>query len=225
MTPAESYKNILTEVPSTVTLIAVSKTHPVESILEVYNAGCRHFGENKVQELLQKQGQLPKDINWHMIGHLQTNKVKSIIPFISLIHSVDSFKLLSEINKEANKINKVQDCLLQFYIATEETKFGFSQEETFEMLSSKPFAMLKNIRIRGVMGMASFTDNHETVKAEFKTLKRLFILTKKEYFDNNTTFDTISMGMSGDYSLAIQEGSTMIRVGTTIFGNRNYSNK
>lgn len=223
MSIAENYTTILQSISSEVTLIAVSKTHPIDAIKEVYAVGCRHFGENKVQELIQKNAALPNDIHWHMIGHLQTNKVKSIIPFIHLIHSVDSLKLLSEINKEASKINKVQDCLLEFYIAQEETKFGLSQNEAFEMLTSEQFATFKNIRIKGIMGMASFTDNAETVKAEFGQLKQLFEATKSRFYANNSSFDTISMGMSGDYKLAIEEGSTMIRVGTTIFGSRNYS--
>jgi PLP dependent protein len=224
MSYAQNYTSILKTIPQEVTLIAVSKTHPIDAIEEVYAIGCRHFGENKVKEMIQKHASLPKDICWHMIGHLQTNKVKGIIPFVHLIHSVDSLKLLSEINKEASKINKIQDCLLQFYIATEETKFGFTQNEAFEMLSSEQFLTFTNVRIRGIMGMASFTENQEMVKAEFKMLKRLFDVTKENYFENNSDFDTISMGMSGDYKLAIQEGSTMIRVGTTIFGNRNYAN-
>jgi len=224
MSYAQNYTAILNSIPQEVTLIAVSKTHPIDAIEELYSIGCRHFGENKVQELIQKHASLPKDIFWHMIGHLQSNKVKSVLPIVHLIHSIDSLKLLSEINKEANKINKIQECLLQYYIATEETKFGFSIDEAFEMLSSEQFTSFKNIKIRGVMGMASFTNNTETVKAEFKTLKLLFNETKSKYFENDSDFDTISMGMSGDYELAIQEGSTMIRVGTTIFGNRNYAN-
>jgi len=223
MSIAENYTTILQSIPSEVTLIAVSKTHPIDAIKEVYAVGCRHFGENKVQELIQKNAALPNDIHWHMIGHLQTNKVKSIIPFIHLIHSVDSLKLLSEINKEASKINKIQDCLLEFYIAQEETKFGLSQNEAFEMLSSEQFSSFKNIRIKGIMGMASFTDNAKTVKTEFGQLKKLFETTKTRFFANDPSFDTISMGMSGDYLLAIEEGSTMIRVGTTIFGSRTYS--
>jgi len=222
---AQNYIRIKNSIPTNVTLIAVSKTHPVEAIEEVYSIGCRHFGENKVQELIQKHAALPKDINWHMIGHLQTNKVKMIVPFVHLIHSIDSFKLLGEINKEAVKAQKKQNCLLQFYIAQEETKFGFTKEEAIEMLHSPQFESLQNITIKGVMGMASFTDDETVVKNEFLNLKSIFNDLKQSFFINNTNFDTISMGMSGDYELAIEQGSTMVRVGTSIFGTRNYSNK
>jgi pyridoxal phosphate enzyme (YggS family) len=222
---AQNYIAIKNSIPTNVTLIAVSKTHPIEAIEEVYSIGCRHFGENKVQDLVQKYAALPKDINWHMIGHLQTNKVKMIVPFVHLIHSIDSFKLLGEINKEAAKAQKKQNCLLQFYIAQEETKFGFTKEETIEMLHSPQFESLQNIIIKGVMGMASFTDDETIVKNEFLNLKSIFNDLKQSFFINNTNFDTISMGMSGDYELAIEQGSTMVRVGTSIFGTRNYSNK
>ena len=224
MSYADNYKTILKSIPPHVTLIAVSKTHPIEAIEDVYAVGCRHFGENKVQELLLKQANLPKDICWHMIGHLQTNKVKSIISFVHLIHSVDSLKLLSEIDKEASKHNKIQDCLLQIYIAKEETKFGLSKQEVIELLSSQTFLDLQNIRIRGLMGMASFTNDSKIVKGEFNNLKTLFTDLKNSELKDSKSFDTISMGMSGDYNLAIEQGSTMVRVGTNIFGNRYYPN-
>lgn len=225
MTPSESYKNILSEIPQQVTLIAVSKTHPSSAVKEVYDAGCRHFGENKAQEMIAKQAELPDDIRWHMIGHLQTNKVRSIIPITYLIHSVDSVKLLHEINKEADKAGKVQKCLLQFHVAMEETKFGFSQEEAFEMLNSETFRLMKNISICGIMGMASFTNNEALVRSEFGTLKSIFDEMKKNFFDESPDFIHLSMGMSGDYRIAMEEGSTMVRIGTTIFGQRDYSNK
>ena len=224
MSYAQNYIRIKNSIPTNVKLIAVSKTHPVEAIEEVYSIGCRHFGENKVQELIQKHAALPKDIYWHMIGHLQTNKVKMIVPFVHLIHSIDSFKLLSEINKEAAKAQKKQNCLLQFYIAQEETKFGFTIEEALEMLRSPQFENLQSITITGVMGMASFTEDETIIKDEFSKLKAIFNELQKSFFHNNKEFDTISMGMSDDYELAIKEGSTMVRVGTSIFGNRFYPN-
>ncbi len=224
MSYAENYQQILSGIPTHVTLIAVSKTHSIEVIEQVYNIGCRHFGENKVQEMILKHQSLPKDILWHMIGHLQTNKIKSIIPFVHLIHSIDSLKLLSEINKEASKISKVQNCLLQIHIAQEETKFGLTYDEITELLKSEKFQELKNVKINGLMGMASFTDDTTIVKKEFQQLKQYFDNIKEFYFKNNATFNTLSMGMSGDFKIAIEEGSNMIRIGTTIFGNRNYSN-
>lgn len=204
-------------------LVAVSKTKPVAAIEAAYHAGQRDFGENKVQELREKQPALPQDIHWHMIGHLQTNKVKYIAPYIHLIHSVDSFKLLEEINKQAQKNNRTIDCLLQMHIAEEESKFGFDEKETEEMLSSKEFAGLRHICIVGLMGMATFTDNLVQVRKEFKELRNLFNRFSEKYRLSNTRWKEISMGMSGDYGIAIEEGSTLIRVGSKIFGERNYT--
>jgi pyridoxal phosphate enzyme (YggS family) len=203
-----------------VRLIAVSKTKPVESILEAYQAGQRIFGENMVQELVDKYDQLPKDIEWHLIGHLQSNKVKYIAPFISLIHSVDSLKLLQEINKQAIKNNRVIDCLLQIYIADEDTKYGLDFAEAVELLRSEEFNTLKNIRIRGLMGIATLTENQRMIRDEFYELKTLFSGLKDTFFRKEASFNEISMGMSGDYKIAIEEGSTMIRLGSTLFGNR-----
>jgi pyridoxal phosphate enzyme (YggS family) len=217
---SEHLHEIIHTLPEHVTLIAVSKTKPVSDILEAYNAGQRHFGENKVQEMMDKYPQLPKDIHWHLIGHLQTNKVKYIAPFVSLIHSVDSLKLLKEINKQAEKNNRVIDCLLQFHIATEETKFGLDLEEASDLLDSNDLRNLHNIRIVGVMGMASFTDDEEQVRKEFRHLRSIFDKLKNTRFPHENSFSVISMGMSGDYQLAIEEGSTMVRVGSSIFGSR-----
>jgi pyridoxal phosphate enzyme (YggS family) len=203
-----------------VTLIAVSKTKPIPLLKEAYYAGQRHFGENKVQEMVEKEAALPKDIHWHLIGHLQTNKVKYIASFVHMIHSVDSLKLLSEINKQAKKSNRVIDCLLQFHIAQEETKFGLDQEEAESILLSEEYSNMNNIRIVGVMGMASFTDDLEKVRQEFHHLKELFTQIKQDYFCNFDSFCECSMGMSGDYIIAMEEGSTMIRIGSTLFGNR-----
>ncbi len=204
-----------------VTLVAVSKTKPNEAILEAYEVGQRIFGENKVQELVAKFETLPKDIEWHMIGHLQTNKVKYIAPFIHLIHSIDSIKLLKEVNKEAQKNNRTIKCLLQFHIAQETTKFGFSLEEVKDFLSSDEFIELNNIELCGVMGMATFSDDKELVREEFQLLHNIFHILKSHYFKFNPTFKEISMGMSDDYQLAMEEGSTMVRIGSTLFGGRN----
>lgn len=209
------------EIPEHVTLIAVSKTKPVSALEEAYKAGQRHFGENKVQEMFDKYEQLPKDIRWHLIGHLQSNKVKYIAPFVHLIHSVDSLKLLSEIDKQAKKNNRVIDCLLQFHIAQEETKFGLSLLEAEALISSEEFKELKNINIVGVMGMASFSNNESLIKKEFQALHAIFKSLQEKCFYENQNFKEISMGMSGDYALAIEEGSTMVRVGSSIFGGRN----
>lgn len=214
MSVSEYIKSIISQIPETVTLIAVSKTKPIEMILEAYEAGQRDFGESYVQELLDKQAQIPKDIRWHFIGHLQSNKVKYIAPFVHLIHGIDSFNLLKEINKQAQKNNRVIDCLLQIYIAQEETKFGLDFQEVNEILNSNEFKELKNISIKGFMAMASNTDNEAQVKKEFKSLKEFSI----QYSD----YKILSFGMSSDYKLAIEEGSTMIRVGSIIFGERNY---
>jgi pyridoxal phosphate enzyme (YggS family) len=205
------------QIPETVTLVAVSKTQPISAIQEAYNFGQRVFGENKVQELTDKYPLLPKDIKWHVIGHLQTNKVKYIAPFVALIHSVDSLKLLQEINKQALNNERTIDCLLQFHVAQEETKFGLSIEEAQEFLDSIDFALLKNIRIVGIMGMASFSSNSKQVRGEFKTLKSIYDQLKSDYFSTEDSFKEISMGMSGDFQLAIEEGSTMVRVGSSIF--------
>ena len=216
----ENLKAILATIPSDVTLVAVTKTKPVADLEEVYSAGQRIFGENKVQEMVDKYDQLPKDIQWHLIGHLQTNKVKFIAPFVSMIHSVDSLKLLNEINKEAKKNNRTIDCLLQFHIAEEETKFGLSLEEAKEILETREFVEMQNISVVGIMGMASFTNDFEIVQHEFRTLESYFQILKSHFFKYNHDFKEISMGMSGDYLLAIEEGSTMVRVGSSIFGAR-----
>ena len=206
--------------PIGVSLVAVSETKPVEDIQEAYEAGQRIFGENQVQELIEKYEALPKDIAWHMIGHLQTNKVKYIAPFIALIHGVDSYKLLQEINKHALKHNRIIDCLLQIYIADEDTKFGLDHVEVIELLETPEFKTLKNIRIRGLMGIATNTDNEKVVKEEFYELKMLFDGIKVSYFRKENSFDTLSMGMSSDYRIAIEQGSNMVRLGSTIFGKR-----
>lgn len=218
----ENLSILLAEIPAHVQLVAVSKTHTVEEIREVYKEGIINFGENKVQELLSKQSLLPPDIRWHLIGHLQTNKVKAIASFIHLIHSVDSLKLLSEINSQAKKNNRVIDCLLQIYIAEEETKFGLDYDEAKEILSSSEFKAMENVRVTGLMGMATFTENESQVRKEFKELKIFFDQVKQLYFPDKEYFSKLSMGMSGDYKIAIEEGSTMIRIGTAIFGERNY---
>ncbi|MCX6279050.1 MAG: YggS family pyridoxal phosphate-dependent enzyme [Bacteroidetes bacterium] len=205
-------------VPDNVTVVAVSKTKPIAEMIKAYNAGLRNFGENKAQEIAVKQPQMPSDTIWHFIGHLQTNKVKLIAPFIHLIHSVDSVNLLKEINKEAIKNSRVIDCLLQFYIATEETKFGLDIQESREILDNLSSLNLNNVRVTGVMGMASFSDNLNLIRLEFNSLRFIFELLKTEYFSHSIYFKEISMGMSGDYRIAIEEGSTMVRIGTSIFG-------
>jgi len=208
-------------IPDDVQLVAVSKTKPDELILEAYNSGQRIFGENKVQDLAAKSPRLPNDIQWHFIGHLQRNKVKYIAPFVSMLHGIDSLKLLTEVNKQAAKNNRTIQCLLQFHIAEEETKFGLSLAEAEELINDERFAKLNNVQIAGVMGMATYTNNMEQVRKEFKKLKQHFQYLKDKYFLNNPVFKEISMGMSADYQIAIEEGSTMIRIGTKIFGNRN----
>lgn len=217
---ASVLKEIRSSIPPSVELIAVSKTKPVEAIQEAYAAGQRHFGENKVQELVDKQAQLPADINWHLIGHLQSNKVKYIAPFVHLIHAVDSLKLLQEIDKEAQKNKRIISCLLQVHIAEEEHKFGLDVEELKEILESNAFVELQHVRICGLMGMATFTDSEEQIRGEFQNLYNIFQVIKSHYFKFNPDFKEISMGMSGDYEIAIEEGSTMIRVGSKIFGGR-----
>ena len=218
---ANKLQKLYGELPKEVTLVAVSKTKPIADLQDAYDEGQRVFGENKVQEMCTKWEQLPKEINWHFIGHLQRNKVKYLAPFVDLIHGVESFRLLKEINKQAQKNNRVIDVLLQFFIANEETKFGLSFEEAEAILSDENFKELQNVRICGVMGMASFSNNHEQIREEFKTLKSTFDKLKSTFFDNEKSFNVISMGMSGDYKIAIEEGSTMIRVGSSIFGERN----
>lgn len=203
-------------------LIVVSKTQPVEKIKEAYEAGHRAFGENKVQELMQKVHLLPTDIQWHLIGHLQSNKVKFIAPFIHLIHSIDSIKLLQEVNRQAQKVNRIIPCLLQVHIATEETKFGFSPKEVKQFMTNPETGKLSNISIQGLMGMATFTDQEEQISKEFRKLKSLFDEIKTCTLPN-ADIKTLSMGMSGDYLLAMEEGSTMVRVGSAIFGERNYA--
>jgi pyridoxal phosphate enzyme (YggS family) len=216
-----SYQSIVTKLTQkNVTLVAVSKTKPASAIRELYNQGQRHFGENKVQELVAKAEELPKDIQWHLIGHLQRNKVKYIAPFVHLIHSVDSLELLQEINKQAAKANRTIDCLLQIFIATEETKFGLSIEELNALLTSPEYAQMPHIRILGLMGMASNVDDEAQVKREFASLKQLHTQIKQRYFENDPLFDILSMGMSTDHDLAIAEGSTMVRIGSLLFGSR-----
>jgi pyridoxal phosphate enzyme (YggS family) len=210
---------IKSTLPEHVTLVAVSKTKPVPDLMEAYNAGQRIFGENKIQEMVDKWEQMPKDIEWHMIGHVQTNKVKFMAPFVSLIHGVDSLKLLEEINKQALKNNRIIDCLLQIYIAEEESKFGLDEEELSELLASPIFKEMKNIRIVGLMGMATFTDNQNQIKKEFSHLKTIFN-GLQSLQTVNCKLQTVSMGMSGDYQLAIACGSTMVRIGSSIFGGR-----
>lgn len=222
MSVDQNLEFIKKNIPENVTLVCVSKFHPETAIMEAYDAGERVFGESRVQELTEKYNHLPKDIQWHFIGHLQTNKVKYIVPFVSLIHGVDSFKLLDEINKQAEKINRKINCLLQVHIATEESKFGFSAEELMELFESKNIRSLQFINVRGLMAMATFTDNQEQVKNEFFGLKKLFEMIKENYENNNPDFSEISMGMSDDYKLAIQAGSTMVRIGSSIFGHRDY---
>jgi pyridoxal phosphate enzyme (YggS family) len=221
MSIADNIKSLKNETThNKVTLIAVSKTKTPADIQQAYDAGQRLFGENMVQELVEKQEQLPVDIQWHLIGHLQSNKVKYIAPFISMIQSVDSLKLLQEINKHAEKNNRVIDCLLQIYIADEETKYGLGFDEAIELLRCEEYAALKNIQIRGLMGIATNTDVEKQIKDEYHELKTFFDGIKLSFFRKELSFDTLSMGMSGDYKLAIEQGSNMIRVGSTIFGGR-----
>jgi pyridoxal phosphate enzyme (YggS family) len=219
-----SIENNLLEIkatlPDNVTLVAVSKTKPVSDLMEAYEAGQRVFGENKIQEMAEKFEQMPKDIEWHMIGHVQTNKVKFMASFVSLVHGVDSLRLLEEINKQALKNNRIIDCLLQVHIAEEETKFGLSESELNELLQSESFSQLKNIKIKGLMGMATFTDNQNQIEKEFKHLKSVFDRLSQTQKTDNYEMKILSMGMSGDYQLAIECGSTMVRIGSSIFGTR-----
>lgn len=216
----EKFRNIIEN--KQCTLVAVSKTKPAEDILQAYQAGLKDFGENKAQEMVEKFEQLPKDIRWHMIGHLQRNKVKFIAPFVYLIHSVDSMRLLKEIEKEGRKAGRVIDCLLQIHIAREESKFGLSEEELKELLDSQEFTQMTHIQVKGLMGLATNTDDLEGIRDEFRYLKNLFEKIKKDYIHTNLEMQELSMGMSSDYLIAIEEGSTMVRVGSAIFGARDY---
>ena len=219
----ENLEKIRATLPESVTLVAVSKTKPVSDLQEAYDAGQRIFGENHALEMRDKHEALPKDIQWHFIGHLQTNKIKYIIPFVTLIHSIDSANLLEAVNKEAAKHDRVVNCLLQFHIAMEETKFGLDLEEAKQLLDSDTFKQMQNIRVCGVMGMATFTDDMTEVRKEFKHLKQIFDTLKAKYFAEQSQFKEISMGMSDDYPIAVEEGATLVRVGSKIFGARNYN--
>lgn len=219
MSIAKNLSQIKSSLPSHVTLVAVSKTKPITDLIEAYNAGQRIFGENKIQEMTEKWEQMPKDIQWHMIGHVQSNKVKYMIPYVSLIHGVDSMKLLKEINRLAEKWKRTVDCLLQIHIAEEDTKFGLDEKELDELLTSEELNTFENIRIVGLMGMATFTENQEQIKREFLHLKSIFDQHSQQK-TANCQLTTLSMGMSGDYQLAIECGSTMVRIGSSIFGSR-----
>ncbi len=220
MVLAQNLIKVKSQLPAHVQLIAVSKTKPAEAIHELYTAGQRAFGENYVQELTEKQTLLPKDIEWHFIGHLQTNKVKYIAPFVTWIHSVDSHKLLLEINKQSAKNNRIIHCLLQVHVAMEETKFGWDKEELLAFANATDFNTLAHVHICGVMGMASFTPNEGLVRSEFAEIKNCFDALKNGPMKNNPNFNQISMGMSGDWQWAVEEGSTMVRIGSAIFGTR-----
>ncbi|WP_300021037.1 YggS family pyridoxal phosphate-dependent enzyme [uncultured Maribacter sp.] len=217
MSIKENLLAIKDTIPESVTLVAVSKTKPISYLQEAYDQGQRVFGENRVQEMTEKWENLPKDIKWHMIGHLQRNKVKYMAEYVSLVHGVDSPRLLAEINKQAKKHNRVIPCLLQVHIAEEDTKFGFNEEELLDLVDNEEFKAFENVKIEGLMGMATFTENMEQVRREFSSLKSLFVKLQSTYSD----FTTLSMGMSGDYKIAIEEGSTMVRIGSSIFGSRN----
>lgn len=220
MTIAENLNLIKQNLPDNVTLVAVSKTKPVADLMEAYEAGQRIFGENKIQEMTEKWQLMPKDIEWHMIGHVQSNKVKYMVPYVKLIHGVDSLKLLKEINRQAVRWRKNIHCLLQIHIAEEETKFGLNEQELEELLHSEEFKAMTNIKIVGLMGMATFTDNQAQIKREFNHLKKIFDALKNQPTTQNLQPTTLSMGMSGDYQIAIDCGSTMVRIGSSIFGNR-----
>jgi len=218
MSISQNLKKIQSQLPPNVTLVAVSKTKPVKNLMEAYDAGQLVFGENKIQEMVDKWEQMPKDIHWHMIGHVQTNKVKYMAPFVHLIHGVDSLKLLKEINKRAKQHQRVINCLLQIKIAEEETKFGISAEDAINLLKDETFTVMENINVVGLMGMATFTDNKSQLQKEFNFIKSFFD-SHKETFG----WDTLSIGMSGDYPIALEAGSTMVRIGSAIFGERNYN--
>lgn len=225
MSTVDNLKRIKAELPSEVTILPISKTHTPEQIMEVYEGGNRIFGENKVNELVEKYELLPKDIDWHLVGHLQRNKVKYVAPFVSLIHSVDSIRLLLEINKMAQKNERIINCLLQVRIAEEDTKYGLTPDELKQTLSSEAYKNLTHVKVVGLMGMATFTDDMEQVRKEFRSLSILFNDVKSIYFDNSSEFSVLSMGMSGDYGIAVEEGSTMVRIGSVIFGDRLYCKK
>ena len=218
----ENLLKLRSEIPEKVKLVAVSKTKPVETLMEAYNAGQRIFGENKAQELVEKQAKMPADVRWHFIGHLQTNKVKMLVPVVSMIEAVDSLKLLRNIDKEARKIKRRVPCLLQFHIAEEDTKFGLDVAEADAMLQKVNLSEMTGVQIAGVMGMATYTDDVQQVNREFTHLHQIFDEIKTKYFPNEDSFCEISMGMSGDYKIAIAQGSTMVRIGSLIFGERNY---
>ncbi len=217
MSIADNLFKILAELNKEIDIVVVTKLQQKDKIMEIYNTGHRLFGENRVQELIKKKEELPSDIQWHMIGHLQTNKVKYLAPFINMIQSVDSMKLLVEINKQALKNNRTINCLFQFHIASEETKFGLDMNEVFQIIESQEFANMKNVNICGVMGMASFTDDTDLIRNEFKNLNEIFVLLKEKYFSKNADFRHISMGMTNDYYVAAEQGSTMLRIGSKIF--------
>jgi len=222
MSVIKSLRLLKSTIPDDVKLVAVSKTKPIEDIKKLYSDGCKIFGENKVQELVTKYELLPKDIEWHMIGHMQRNKVKYIAPFVSLIHSVDSLRLLEEINKRAKNNERIIDCLFECHIAKEDSKFGLKKNELFELLENEEFKAMENVRITGLMGMATFTDSNVQIASEFKYLKSIFDIAKAKYFADKDYFKELSMGMSNDYKLAIEEGATIVRVGSLIFGKRQY---
>ena len=221
MSIKDNLENISLKIPSEVCLVAVSKTKPISDILEAYEYGQRVFGENKIQELVEKHKKLPKDIEWHMIGHIQRNKVKYMAPFVSLIHSADSYRLIKEINKQGKINNRVINCLLQIKIASEESKFGFTETEATNFLNSDEYVSFKNIKIVGLMGMATFTDDQRKIDQEFNKLKIFY----KKVNRSNSEINVLSMGMSDDYPIAIRNGSTMVRIGSSIFGKRNYIKK
>jgi len=225
MSIQDNIRHIRASIPDHVRLVAVSKTKPVSDIMKAYDAGQRVFGENKAQEMIGKHPELPGDIAWHFIGHLQSNKVKFMVPFVHMIESVDSFKLLKEINKQAVKVERRIDCLLQFHIASEDTKFGLDMDEGIQIIQSDEFAQMQNIRICGVMGMATFTNDEAVLREEFSRLRNNFQAIKDQYFSGADEFKEISMGMSGDYLLAIEDGSTNVRIGTAIFGARTGSSE
>ncbi|MDY6395629.1 MAG: YggS family pyridoxal phosphate-dependent enzyme [Bacteroidales bacterium] len=225
MSIREKIVEIKKQIPEGVTLVAVSKTKPIEDIMQAYDEGQRVFGENKAQEMKEKQALLPKDIQWHMLGHLQENKVKYIVPFVSLIHSVDSLKILHAINKRAIICERVVDCLLEIDISHEETKFGLSKDELYKLLSSPEYEQMKNIRVCGLMGIGSITDDNSKTREEFRGLRALYSEIKDKFFAGKDYFRHVSMGMSGDYDIAIEEGSTIVRIGSKIFGERDYSAK
>lgn len=221
MSIKNNLENISLKIPSEVCLVAVSKTKPISDILEAYEYGQRVFGENKIQELVEKHNKLPKDIEWHMIGHIQRNKVKYMAPFVNLIHSADSYRLIKEINKQGKINNRVINCLLQIKIASEESKFGFTEKEATDFLDSDEYVSFKNIKIVGLMGMATFTDDQRKIDQEFNKLKIFY----KKVNRSNSEINVLSMGMSDDYPIAIRNGSTMVRIGSSIFGKRNYIKK